>query len=196
MKTITDDNIESMSDQELIDNVSEVKMMILKNKLMLQQLEQEVKQRKQKPYIGAPCPHRLRGKPFYTLSSDLSVECFIDDFENREIAETAFNTLNYFDSAESAQKHAELLLLWKRDLINASNGNPIDPRVVAVLFTQGYMVMSRRGTWYYYPSKPVLDSRDGCWVRASAGDVTIDLSRIFNIKPVENWQESLLECGL
>ena len=99
--------------------------------------------------------------------------------------------LNSFNSKESAEKHAEMLLAWRKALVANSKGEPIDITVLFPLLKKGWVAMDEDGTWYWYEKKPRISYVN--WV------IEICLCRTmdgFNIKPAENWESSLMECGL
>ena len=79
---------------------------------------------------------------------------------------------------------------WLKNLVAISKGKPIDIQVLSPLLKKGYVAMDKCGNWYWYEIKPIHDS--DVWM---SGKPAFYLSA-FNIKPVENWEESLQECGI
>lgn len=69
-----------------------------------------------------------------------------------------------------------------------TKGEPIDIKVLLPLMKKGYVAMDEDKRWYWYPKKPrkALDE----WI-----GISFTLSA-FNLKPAENWENSLMECGL
>ena len=98
---------------------------------------------------------------------------------------------NCFLSKESAEKHAEMLLAWRKALVANSNGEPIDIQVLLPLLKKGWVAMDKDEDWYWYSDKPTLT---GCFWNCNVGLC----NRIggFNFKPAENLEDSLMECGL
>ena len=57
----------------------------------------------------------------------------------------------------------------------------------------GYIAMNKDRKWYWFSRKPVLNDKLDCWL--SSNNSTVELYKIFKIKPLKNWKESLYECG-
>ena len=93
-------------------------------------------------------------------------------------------------SKASATKHAEMLLAWRKALVANSKSEPIDIKVLLPLLKKGWVAMDKDGAWCWYEKKPKI--HQDLWKNDS---IYIFLS-CFNIKPAENWEESLQECGL
>lgn len=62
---------------------------------------------------------------------------------------------------------------------------------IAPYLKKGWVAMSSLRFWYYFPQKPKLMKEDGFWW----GDDKQTSLDIFDIEPVDNWQESLIEVG-
>lgn len=84
-----------------------------------------------------------------------------------------------------------MLLDWRKALIANSRGEPIDIKVLKPFLKKGWVAMDKDGDWYWYDKKPYALN----WFVWRYTSTYIPLSS-FNIKPVENWKESLQECGL
>ena len=107
----------------------------------------------------------------------------------RSASEVNFNA---FNSKESAEKHAKMLLAWRKALVENSKGEPIDIKVLLPLLKKGYVAMDALGVWRWYQEEP---DRSICeW--KNYGVVPSERLSAFNIKPVKNWEDSLMECGL
>ena len=143
----------------------------------LKRYEEELERRKHEIPLGVPCD----GK-FYVDWKGAAQED-----EDEEASKVNFNS---FNSKESAEKHAEMLLAWRKALVANSNGEPIDIQVLLPLLKKGYVAMDKCGNWYWYEVKPKC--RSDVWT-AEKPDFYLSA---FNIKPAENWEESLMECGL
>ena len=62
------------------------------------------------------------------------------------------------------------------------------------IFKSGYLAMDKNKTWAWYIVEPVKD--DLCWY--ANGDCNEDdhYAILQNIDPVDDWENSLTECGL
>lgn len=70
-----------------------------------------------------------------------------------------------------------------------AKGEPIDIRALLPLLKKGWVAMDEDGTWRWYDKKPYIFQFSWKYVSLSRLDV-------FNIKPADNWETSLMECGL
>ena len=143
----------------------------------LKRYEEELERRKQEVPLGVPCD----GK-FY-----VDWRGAVQEDEEEEASEVNFNA---FNSKESAEKHAEMLLAWRKALVANSKGEPIDIKVLFPLLKKGYVAMDEDKNWYWHPVKPKHDST--VWIAEKPGAYLL----AFNIKPAENWETSLMECRL
>ena len=95
-----------------------------------------------------------------------------------------------FQSKESADKFDnEYFTNFIKALQDIANGNPIDIKVLLPLLKKGWVAMDKDGTWRWYDKKPYIFQFSWKYISLLRLDV-------FNIKPVENWETSLMECGL
>ena len=99
--------------------------------------------------------------------------------------------LSTFETEESAKKHAEMLLTWRKALVSNAEGEPIDIKVLLPLLKKGCVAMDESGFWYWHKSKPSKGKQDWRTKDGIAGDLVA-----FNLKPAEDWRNSLMECGL
>ena len=143
----------------------------------LKRYEEELERRKHEIPLGVPCD----GK-FY-----VDWRGAVQEDEEEEASEVNFNA---FNSKESAEKHAEMLLAWRKALVENSKGEPIDIKVLFPLLKKGYVAMDEDKNWYWHPVKPKHDST--VWIAEKPGAYLL----AFNIKPAENWETSLMECRL
>ena len=170
--------IEDYTEDELSAKIEAIKAEREKTANALKRYEKELERRKQEVHLGLPCD----GK-FY-----VDWRGAVQEDEEEEASEVNFNA---FNSKESAEKHAEMLLAWRKALVANSKGEPIDITVLLPLLKKGWVAMDEDGTWYWYEKKPRISYVN--WVVEICLFRTLDG---FNIKPVENWEESLQECGL
>ena len=96
-----------------------------------------------------------------------------------------------FNSTESQGVFSERLRGYVKALQEIAKGEPIDIEVLLPLLKKGWVAMDEDGTWYWYEKKPRIPYVN--WVVEICLFRTLDG---FNIKPVENWMDSLQECGL
>lgn len=73
-----------------------------------------------------------------------------------------------------------------------ARGEPIDVKAILPLLRKGWVAMDRNKRWYWYSSKPNIDLFLEMW---KGGPLTSHIGG-FNLKPAENWETSLMECGL
>ena len=169
--------IEDYTVDELSAKINAIKAEREKTENALKRYEKELERRKQEVHLGLPCD----GK-FYVDWKGAVQE------DEEEASEVNFNA---FNSKESAEKHAEMLLAWRKALVANSKGEPIDITVLLPLLKKGWVAMDEDGTWYWYEKKPRISYVN--WVVEICLFRTLDG---FNIKPAENWMDSLQECGL
>ena len=168
--------IEDYTVDELSAKINAIKAEREKTANALRRYEEELERRKQEVPLGVPCD----GK-FYVDWRGAVRE------DEEEASEVNFNA---FNSKESAEKHAEMLLAWRKALVANSKGEPIDIKVLFPLLKKGYVAMDEDKNWYWHPVKPKHDST--VWIAEKPGAYLL----AFNIKPAENWETSLMECRL
>ena len=168
--------IEDYTVDELSAKINAIKAEREKTANALKRYEEELERRKHEIPLGVPCD----GK-FYVDWRGAVQE------DEEEASEVNFNA---FNSKESAEKHAEMLLAWRKALVENSKGEPIDIKVLFPLMKKGYVAMDEDKNWYWHPVKPKHDST--VWIAEKPGAYLL----AFNIKPAENWETSLMECGL
>lgn len=168
-------DVKEMSRQELKQKIENIKAEREKTANALKKYEEELERRKQEGPLGVPCDGE-----FYVSWDGVAIEA-------REEKASKVN-YNSFNSRESAEKHAEMLLAWRKALVANAKGEPIDITVLLPLLKKGYVAMDEDKRWCWYPKKPTkaLEEWGGVGFIVSA----------FNLKPAENWEESLMECGL
>ena len=169
--------IEDYTVDELSAKINAIKAEREKTANALRRYEEELERRKQEVPLGVPC----EGEFYVDWRGSVQED-------EEEASEVNFNS---FNSKESAEKHTEMLLAWRKALVANSKGEPIDIKVLFPLLKKGWVAMDEDGTWYWYEKKPRISYVN--WVVEICLFRTLDG---FNIKPVENWEESLQECGL
>ena len=169
--------IEDYTVDELSAKINAIKAEREKTANALKRYEEELERRKHEIPLGVPCD----GK-FY-----VDWRGAVQEDEEEEASEVNFNA---FNSKESAEKHAEMLLAWRKALVANSKGEQIDIKVLLPLLKKGWVAMDKDRSWCWYKEKPQINL--DLWKNNSS---YIFLS-CFNIKPAENWEESLQECGL
>ena len=169
--------IEDYTVDELSAKINAIKAEREKTANALRRYEEELERRKHEIPLGVPCD----GK-FY-----VDWRGAVQEDEEEEASEVNFNA---FNSKESAEKHAEMLLAWRKALVENSKGEPIEIKVLFPLLKKGYVAMDEDKNWYWHPVKPKHDST--VWIAEKPGAYLL----AFNIKPAENWETSLMECIL
>ena len=110
--------------------------------------------------------------------------------EDNEPAHCHSTYMLNFNSTESQRVFSERLRGYVKALQEIAKGKPIDITVLLPLLKKGWVAMDKDGAWCWYERKPKI--HHDLWKNDS---IYIFLS-CFNIKPAENWEESLMECGL
>ena len=95
---------------------------------------------------------------------------------------------------EASQRRLDISNLyedWLKSLVDISKGEPIDIKVLLPLMKKGWVAMDKDCRWFWYQYKPIKTTDK--W-----GQSYFVLKELFpfNLKPAENWETSLMECGL
>lgn len=136
----------------------------------LKRYEEELERRKQEVPLGVPLKGTLNEMPLEVIS-----RCFLE----------------WFSSEASADKFADYFYNFVEALQKLANGEPIDIKALLPLLKKGWVAMDESGFWYWHKNKP--SKREEDW--RARDDIAGDLVA-FNIKPADNWETSLMECGL
>lgn len=181
--------IEELSEEDLQKKIDNLKAERERTAETLAKYEAALEERKSRLPLGVPSERRA-GKDeayFYIDRCGLADEtheygvfCDLKAFENK----------NYFQSRESAKKHAEMLLAWRKGLVANAKGEPIGIEVLKPFLRKGWVAMDPNGSWYWFDEKPFI-----CWSLWKQ-TASYEGLRAFNIKPAEDWKNSLQECGL
>lgn len=95
-----------------------------------------------------------------------------------------------FSSEESFRVFHGRLKDFVEALQKLAKGEPIDIKALLPLLKKGWVAMDENSRWSWYDRKPY--TKTAFW---SSGGPMGSLS-FFNIKPAENWETSLMECGV
>ena len=99
---------------------------------------------------------------------------------------------------EASQRRLDISSLyedWLKSLVDISKGEPIDIKVLLPLLKKGYVAYEKEYGWIWFKNKPFIlkeTEEDATWTNEGSYSIIGG----FNIKPVENWKKSLMECGL
>ena len=179
--------ISEYTTEELSAKIEAIKAEREKTANALKRYEEELEQRKQEVPLGVPFIAE-KGEDFWYINPGtgvcLTTNTWTDTHQGLE------RNLNMFHSQDSVCKHAEMLLAWRKALVANAKGEPISIEVLLPLLKKGWVAMDYNKNWYWYPLKPKHDSTT--WVTEKPAYYLA----AFNIKPAENWENSLMECGL
>lgn len=176
------------SDKQLIEKINNLKAERERTADCLKELEAELKKRKNKTPLGVPSSNRV--KNYYSVTEYGHINALYDDDD--ELDKRFFDIGNYFSSKESAEKHSEMLLDWRKDgLLANANGEPIDIKVLLPLLKKGWVFYQGNiNAWLWSKNKPTLTN-----IRWEY-EAEFYPIHAFNIKPAKDWRKSLMECGV
>lgn len=183
------DWVKMISRKELENRLKEAKALAVIAKKKISFYEKEIERRKEVP-LGVPAERRAYKEAYFVNCTGDVIDQPLD--ANDSYDKKIFDMLDVFNSEASAEKHKEMLLDWRKALVANSKGEPIDIQVLLPLLRKGWVAMARNKRWYWYSSKPNIDLFLEMW---KGGPETYHIGG-FNIKPAENWEDSLMECGL
>ena len=166
--------IEDYTADELSAKIEAIKAERERTANALKRYEEELERRKNKNWL--PLNEEIS---FTTNQLTLDTSCI--EIKVRE----------GFHNKDSFYKYLSALKATRKAWFANSKGEPIGIKVLLPLLKKGWVAMDEDGTWYWYEKKPRISYVN--WV------IEICLCRTmdgFNIKPAENWEESLQECGL
>ena len=167
--------------EDLIKRIENLKAERERTADCLERLEAELERRKQEVPLGVPCDGE-----FYVDWRGAAQED-----EEEEANKVNFNA---FNSKESAEKHAEMLLDWRKALVANAKGEQIDIEAIRYLLPKGWTCCTEYGYWLYSAEKPRFEC--GCIIDRWQFKGSYYQIDAFNIKPAKDWRESLMECGL
>ena len=151
---------------ELSKKIEAIKAEREKTANALKRYEEELERKKQEVQLGVPLESFVHGN-------------FWDNYSF------------CFTSEESKFAFSIRLNDYVRALQEIAKGEPIDIKVLLPLMKKGYVAMDKDGRWFWYQYKPIKTTDK--W-----GQSYFVLKELFpfNIRPADNWEESLMECGL
>ena len=168
--------------EELSLKINAIKAEREKTANALKRYEEELERRKHEIPLGVP-----RDGEFY-----VDWKGAVQEDREEEASKVNFNS---FNSKESAEKHAEMLLAWRKTLVANSKGEPIDIKVLLPLLKKGWVAYEKEYGWVWFNNKPFIlrgTEKDKTW----SNEGSFGIIAGFKLKPAENWETSLMECGL
>ena len=157
---------------ELSAKIEAIKAEREKTANALKRYEEELERRKNKNWLPL-------GDVLYSANYEL-----VYFFRAELKMEMRFNNYSCF------YKYLDFLKAINESLVANSKGEPIDIKVLLPLLKKGWVAMDgRNNEWFWYKSKPEIG--DGIWK-----DACNQALSAFNLKPADDWRESLKECGL
>ena len=111
--------------------------------------------------------------------------------EDKMLADYFDNYTFGFASAESRIVFGGRLGAYVEALQKLAKGEPISIKVLVPFMKKGYVAMDKNGHWFWYKRKPKHDLV--AWRAETPAALYLS---VFNIKPAENWETSLMKCGL
>lgn len=176
-----------MRTKDLVKRIENLKTERERTDECLAKLEAELEKRKNKTPLGVPSSNRV--KTYYYVTEYGQINVFYDNDD--ALDKCFFDIMNYFSSKESAKKHSEMLLDWRKALVANASGQPIDIKVLLPLFKKGWVAMDESGDWFWFRNKPT--KKEGFW---DTENIILKDLFCFDIEPAENWETSLMDCGL
>ena len=165
--------IEDYTADELSAKIKAIKAERERTANALKRYEEELERRKNKNWLP------LKEEVNFTINKlTLSTACI--EIKVRE---------GFYDE-DSFHKYLSALKATRKAWFDNSKGEPIDIKVLLPLLKKGWVAMDKDGTWYHYEEKPRI--HQDLWINDSNCKFLVG----FNLKPAENWEESLQECGL
>ena len=164
--------IEDYTMDELSAKINAIKAEREKTANALNRYEEELERRKNKNWLP------------------LTPVLYSAKYESEEILHVEFKAEITFNNYSCFYKYREYLEEINKNLVANSKSEPIDIKVLLPLLKKGWVAMDKDGAWCWYEVKPKR-----CPYVWTAEKPAFYLSA-FNIKPAENWETSLMECGL
>ena len=96
---------------------------------------------------------------------------------------------------EASQRRLDISNLyedWLKTLVAIYKGEPIDIQVLLPLLKKGWVAMDKDGRWHWYMERPHIEKLYFCW---NTGSPAAYIGG-FNLKPADDWENSLTDCGL
>lgn len=172
-------NITELSEENLEQLIENTKAECEKRASALKKYEQELERRKQGVQLGVPLGE---GRIFGNIQ---------DSFKK---IYTTITLEEVFESIKSSEVFFERLKTWLQEYTANARGELIEIKVLLPLLPKGWVACFEDGEWAWFKNKPELfgksprtywcAGRDWCKIKG------------FNIKPAEDWRNSLMECGI
>lgn len=178
----------NITDKQLTEKIAELKETERVVKQNLTTLEEELKKRKNKTPLGVPVQLNEDGDIYLLDIGGTVCRCRINS------ESTVNKYLALFDTHESAEKHSEMLLAWRKALVANSKGEPIDIEAIRYLLPKGWTCCTEYGRWLYSAEKPRFERT--CIIDRWQFKGSYYQIDAFNIKPAKDWRKSLMGCGL
>lgn len=159
----------------------------------LKRYKKEVESRKQEVPLGVPM-EITKSAPAYYVDAG-GEDKFLDMNPEDKFDKPLCDMLNVFHSRESAIKHKKMLRDWRKDgLIANAKGEQISIQVLLPLLKKGKVLFSPHDKkWKWVDNKTIICPEEHGWFLQGGKVVTIEG---FNIKPADDWENSVMECGL
>lgn len=171
-------DIKKLSEQDLKQKIENIKAEREKTADALKRYEEELERRNNQNWLP------INNDVYFDVNFNRS------DFDELCV-ETTMRA--GFVNRDCFKKYLEHLTDIHKAWSSNAKGEPIDIKVLLPLLPKGWVAMEEAGNWCWFSftnKKPEI--RSGYWMSC---DCEEDLDA-FNIKPAENWEDSLMECGL
>lgn len=178
---------------ELFNKIKALEMERDKIENTLKRYKKEAESRKQEVPLGVPMEIK---KPTKVIIVDAGGEDrFLIADPKDKFGKPLCDMFNTFHSRESAIKHSEMLRDWRKDgLIANAKGEQISIQVLLPLLKKGKVLFSPYDKkWKWVDNKTIICPENYGWFLQGGKVVTIEG---FNIKPADDWENSVMECGL
>ena len=170
--------IEDYTAYELFAKIEAIKAERERTANALKRYEEELERRKNKNWLP------LKEEVNFTINKlTLSTACI--EIKVRE---------GFYDE-DSFHKYLSALKATRKAWFDNSKGEPIDIKVLLPLLKKGWVAYEKEYGWIWFKNKPLIlrgTEEDATWVNEGSYSIIGG----FNLKPAENWEESLQECGL
>ena len=100
-----------------------------------------------------------------------------------------------FHNKDSFYKYLSALKTIRKAWFANSKGEPIDIKVLLPLLKKGWVAYEKEYGWVWFNNKPFIlmgAEEDKTW----SNEGSFGIIGGFKLKPAENWETSLMECGL
>ena len=186
-------DIKNISNSELIAKIQNLEAERKRTAETLKRYKEELAIRTPIYATGVSDVENIKiGDCFYTVNQSLNISK-ITRFHNDAIDYLYIKARNIFSTEESAKKHSEMMLTWRNALSDNFQLNKIDIEALLPLLPRGFVAMDRDQRWGWFEYVPMCFAPELAWHAMTGRKVWISG---FNIKPVDNWLESLRRCGL